>query len=125
MNDKRHFLCRIEDIPNGKQKLFDVDGKTLVAIRLNEKVYVVTNQCSHQDKRLHGGRVQGEVLNCPFHAAKFCLKTGKALSGPAIHPIEVHDVFIDDGEVSIEIKEINRYLEAMAKLPIAPIQAKS
>jgi nitrite reductase/ring-hydroxylating ferredoxin subunit len=47
--------------------------------------------------------VVGEVIECPLHQGRFCIKTGKALSAPVSSPIEVFETKVDDGKIYIRM----------------------
>ena len=47
------------------------------------------------------GWIDGDVVECALHMAKFCIRTGKALCLPANRDVSAHPVEIIDGEVWI------------------------
>lgn len=59
----------------------------------------VDNTCSHAVAPLAYGWVDEDRIECPLHAAQFCLRTGQALSLPATEPVITHRIEIRDGEV--------------------------
>lgn len=59
----------------------------------------VDNTCSHATAPLAYGWLEEDRIECPLHAAQFCLRTGEALSPPAIEPVITHRTEIRDGEV--------------------------
>lgn len=62
-------------------------------------LFAVDNTCSHALASLAEGWVEGETLECPLHAAAFCLKTGTALTLPATEPVGTHEVQVRGDEV--------------------------
>ena len=46
-----------------------------------------------------GGTVEGGEIVCPRHGARFCLRTGQALTPPAYEPIRVFETKISDGRL--------------------------
>lgn len=69
--------------------LFHVDGELLA----------VEDRCTHQAARLSEGPVVGAEVFCPRHAARFCLRSGRALSPPATEPLRTYEVQIEDEAV--------------------------
>jgi 3-phenylpropionate/trans-cinnamate dioxygenase ferredoxin subunit len=69
--------------------LFHVDGQWLA----------VEDRCTHQAARLSEGPVVGAEVFCPRHAARFCLRSGRALSPPATEPLRVYEVRVEAGAV--------------------------
>ncbi|MVA75059.1 bifunctional 3-phenylpropionate/cinnamic acid dioxygenase ferredoxin subunit [Auraticoccus sp. F435] len=54
--------------------------------------YALDDTCSHQEASLADGWVEDGEVECPLHAARFCLRTGAALCLPATAPVRTHRV---------------------------------
>jgi 3-phenylpropionate/trans-cinnamate dioxygenase ferredoxin subunit len=80
----------------------EVDGEEILLLKIKDEVFAINNLCSHQEKELYGGEVDGYTITCPHHGAKFDLKTGKVLSMPAVEDIKIYKVILKDGEVFVE-----------------------
>lgn len=65
------------------------------------EIFAIDNTCTHALASLAEGWVEGETVECPLHAAAFCLKTGAALTLPATEPVTTHAVDIRGDEVYI------------------------
>jgi 3-phenylpropionate/trans-cinnamate dioxygenase ferredoxin subunit len=50
---------------------------------------------------LTGGFVEGDVIVCPRHGARFSIRTGEALSAPAYEPTDIFPVRVHDGNVQV------------------------
>lgn len=99
-------LFPIEELPLGQRRRCQVAGKDLLLCRLSDgNVYAVENLCSHMQKTLHGGRLIGPQLTCPEHGAVFDVRSGEALSFPAVRPINTYPVEVRDGTVFVKIKK--------------------
>lgn len=66
---------------------------------VNGEWLAVDNTCSHATAPLAYGWVEEDRIECPLHAAQFCLRTGQALSLPATEPVVTHRTEIRDGGV--------------------------
>ena len=51
------------------------------------------------------GWIDGDVVECALHMAKFCITSGEALCLPANRDLAVHDVDVVDGEVWVTIHQ--------------------
>lgn len=83
-----------------------VDGlPPLCVVRLDEAdgggVFVVDDTCTHGDASLAEGFVEGDRIECPFHAGTFCLRDGRATGEPAVEPLRAYPARIVDGQVCI------------------------
>jgi 3-phenylpropionate/trans-cinnamate dioxygenase ferredoxin component len=45
--------------------------------------------------------VDGDEVICPRHGARFCIRTGEALSPPAYEPVPTFPVRVTDGMVQV------------------------
>jgi 3-phenylpropionate/trans-cinnamate dioxygenase ferredoxin subunit len=48
---------------------------------------------------LTGGEIEGDEIICPRHGARFCLRTGEALTPPAYEPVHVFETKIENGRL--------------------------
>lgn len=59
------------------------DGRRLCLVRVHDEVFAVEDRCPHRDFPLSGGDVVNGCLECPFHGARFDVRTGHCMSGPS------------------------------------------
>ena len=77
------------EVPAGKIKGILVEGKEILIANVDNKIYAIGWKCTHAGGDLSKGNLEGNVITCPRHHAKFDLTTGKALSQPKmgfLHP---------------------------------------
>ncbi len=78
------------------------DGTRLCLVREGDEVFAVLDRCSHRDFALSGGDVVAPcTLECPWHGARFDVRTGNVLQGPATDPLPTFDVRVENGEVFV------------------------
>lgn len=94
-------LCALDDLADGEAERFDVDGRRLCVVRLGSDVYVIGDRCSHADVSLSGGEVEDCTIECPKHGSAFDLRTGAALSLPAVKPVPTYEASVVDGDVLV------------------------
>lgn len=106
-----HFEPRIEqfervaalaDVPdNGMRRFVSAEGAPVLLIRQGERVYAIGSTCSHDGGPLHEGTLRKNVVQCPWHGARFNIKSGRVLTGPATSNVPRYDVRIADGQVEV------------------------
>lgn len=94
-------VARTEELPPGHFRTVDVDGTQIVVFNLGGEFYALEDVCTHDGGQLTGGHVEGDEIVCPRHGARFCIRTGEALSAPAYEPTAKFPVTVEDGEVRV------------------------
>ena len=75
-------------------------GRRMVAVaRSGDEYFAIVDICTHDGAELTGGTVEGAEIVCPRHGARFCLRTGQALTPPAYEPVQVFETKIADGRL--------------------------
>jgi nitrite reductase/ring-hydroxylating ferredoxin subunit len=77
------------EIPAGKMKKVTLQGKEILVANVNGNYYAIEAKCTHMSGDLSQGSLQGNVVTCPKHGAKFDITTGKVMSPPKVaffHP---------------------------------------
>ena len=96
-------LCATDELTSGEARRFDVAGRRIALVRIDDSFYAVDDECSHEDYSLAEGEVWAEEcqIECPRHGSTFDLVTGEPCSLPATQPIAVYDVEVEDGTVAV------------------------
>jgi 3-phenylpropionate/trans-cinnamate dioxygenase ferredoxin subunit len=75
-------------------------GRRMIAVARSQGAYfAIEDICTHDGAALTGGAIEGTQIICPRHGARFCLKTGEALTPPAYEPVRVFDTKIEGGHL--------------------------
>ncbi|WP_373063821.1 Rieske (2Fe-2S) protein [Gemmatimonas sp.] len=78
------------------------DGRRVCLVRHEDTVHAVDDRCPHRDFAISGGDlVEPCVLECPWHGARFDVRTGAVLSGPSTDDLGTYAVQVTDGEVFV------------------------
>lgn len=95
-------VARVEDIQPGEKRIYEVDGILVVLVNLNGEFYAIEDTCTHDGGPLGEGEMQNGHLICPRHGARFDIRTGAALSLPAVDPTPIYEVRVQDGDIYVE-----------------------
>ncbi|MCR9136047.1 MAG: non-heme iron oxygenase ferredoxin subunit [Alphaproteobacteria bacterium] len=88
-----------EDIPQG---VF-ADDHYIVLYRIGEAVHATAGFCTHEVADLCDGYVDGDIVECPLHQARFHIPTGKVLSAPADRDLGTYRVDVREERVFVRI----------------------
>ena len=79
-------VAKVNEIPDGKMKHVEVEGKEPLIANVGGKFYAISDRCGHMNALLSMGNLSASTVTCPFHGSKFDVKTGKKLSEPVLAP---------------------------------------
>lgn len=91
------------ELVQGKPVKVEKDGKSICVARVGDEVFAVDDTCSHSDASLSEGDVTDFKIECWLHGAEFDLRTGEALTPPAVAPLKTYEVHVDGDSVTVEI----------------------
>ena len=97
-------LGALDDFPDGQGKPVIIAGRKMVVFRLGEEVYALNNACPHNRVPLSSGSVTDRTLRCRAHGARFDLKTGAVLRGPARKPVRTYPVRHTGDALEVEVR---------------------
>lgn len=86
-------------IQDGQTVSIPVGRRMIAVARSGDEYFAIEDICSHDGAELMGGAIEGAEIICPRHGARFCLRTGAALTPPAYEPIPVYQTKIEDGRL--------------------------
>jgi nitrite reductase/ring-hydroxylating ferredoxin subunit len=92
----------------------DVAENAAIAVRVGEREIALyhlpggefratDNVCTHEYAQLHEGWVENGEIECPLHAGRFDIRTGKALAPPCEVDIETFEVKVDGSDLLVKM----------------------
>jgi nitrite reductase/ring-hydroxylating ferredoxin subunit len=73
---------KTSEVEKQKIKKVTVEGLDILIVNFEGNFYAIDALCSHYGGDLSEGTLQGNVLTCPVHGAKFDVTNGKVVSAP-------------------------------------------
>ena len=96
-------IAPMGDLPNGERLFVEVDEKQIVIFNIGGNLFALGDVCSHDDRPLGDGEIEGMDIICPRHGARFDIRTGEALLLPAAVDIPAYPVRIVNGMIEVGI----------------------
>jgi 3-phenylpropionate/trans-cinnamate dioxygenase ferredoxin subunit len=87
-------------VPN-EPAIVELDDTNIAVFNVGGAFFAIQDVCTHDGEELTGGPVEGDEIICPRHGARFCVRTGAALSPPAYEPVHCFPVRIVGGIVQV------------------------
>ena len=103
-------VAQLADLEPGTALAVEADGIEIALVRDEDGgVHAIEDRCSHSDVALSDGDVEGCTLECWKHGSQFDLRTGRPLQLPAVHPVAVYPVRVDEtsGAIAVSPRPLN------------------
>ncbi len=95
---------KTSEVQDGKLMHITAGGKEIVVTKLDGNYYAMDNVCSHAGANLHEGELNNNELTCPWHGARWDIKTGNLISFPQkLKPLQSHEISIEKDTLYVEI----------------------
>jgi nitrite reductase/ring-hydroxylating ferredoxin subunit len=94
-------VCEVSELAPGEIRRVPV-SPPIALYNVDGEFYATSDQCSHQRASLSAdGVLEGDVVQCRWHWAKFCVKNGSVVERPAKKPLACYDVRIEDDVIYV------------------------
>ena len=67
-------------------KEVQVNREAVCLVNLDGKYYAIGNICTHMGGPLAEGKLEGYVVQCPWHGSRFDVRSGEVVRRPAMRP---------------------------------------
>jgi len=77
-------------------------GEEICLFNYRGEVGAVHNVCTHAEFPLSDGTMRRDgTIECVWHGAQYSCLTGEVRRGPALDPVAVYEVRVEDGKVKV------------------------
>ena len=98
------IVGKTSDILSGKMQRVTADGKDILVINADGNYYAMDDTCTHAGGSLADGKLEGSIVTCDWHGAKFDCKTGKLHAFPAkIKDLNSYKVVVESDNIFLEL----------------------
>lgn len=99
-----HRVCGVNELPPGGAARVQMGGQAILVANVEGAYCAMQDQCTHmpQAGRLSEGRRTGCMVDCPVHLARFDMRTGALVTGPARRPLRTYEVKVLASDVLVK-----------------------
>ena len=97
-------VLAVDDVPVDDAIGITPGGVDMALYRVDGKVFATGNVCTHGAARLCDGFLDGYTIECPLHQGRFDIRSGQALSEPAVDPLPTYAVRIEGKRVYVKVE---------------------
>ncbi len=103
LEDRYVPVTTTDALPPGSSLLVEVDDLRVALFNIANEIYAIEDVCTHDGGPLAEGTLvnSGEV-KCPRHGARFDIRTGAALSLPAVRATQTFAVRVENGTIYVQ-----------------------
>jgi nitrite reductase/ring-hydroxylating ferredoxin subunit len=98
-----HNILSKADLPEGRARRVKVADRVIAVFNVNGTLYAIDDTCTHEGGPLNEGDVNDCAVTCPWHGAEFDLRTGEALTPPAVENVSTYRVVVSGNDIFLEI----------------------
>ena len=98
-------VADVAEIPDPGKTLVEVSGDMVALFHVGGMFYAIDDVCTHDGGPLADGELRDYKIACPRHGAKFDIRTGAALTMPAVRATRAHDVKVEGDGVWVRLRD--------------------
>ena len=96
-------VASTNEIAPGQARLVNVRGKEFALFNIEGNFFALENACTHEEGPLAEGDIEGHEVTCPWHGARFDIRTGGVLCAPAYDDVARYNVRVTGTDIEVEI----------------------
>lgn len=95
-------VARASEIPLGGSRVVRLEDQAVAVFHLEDGWYAIDDVCTHDGGPVAEGPLRGCIIECPRHGATFDVRTGAALTFPAVSPVATYAVRVVGDDIQVE-----------------------
>ena len=106
MNDTQlvwHETVLFSELDEEEPTQVKIDNQVIAICKVEDEAFVINDICTHEHAFLSDGVIEDGCVECPLHQALFDVRTGKALTAPAIVDVKTYLTKIENNVVFVQL----------------------
>jgi 3-phenylpropionate/trans-cinnamate dioxygenase ferredoxin subunit len=95
-------VATTDDVAPGHVRVVEVEGLAIALCNVDGAFYAIDDVCTHDEGSLDQGQLDGAQIECPRHGARFDVRSGRALTLPAVRPVHCYAVDVRGDEIFLD-----------------------
>jgi 3-phenylpropionate/trans-cinnamate dioxygenase ferredoxin component len=96
-------VASTNEIAPGQARLVNIKGKEIALFNIEGTFFALENACTHEEGPLAEGDIEGHEVTCPWHGARFDVRTGAVLGPPAYEDVARYNLRVTGTDIEVEI----------------------
>ena len=95
-------VMAVDGVEENRLYRVTASGVAIVLLRQGKDFYAISATCPHAGGPLDEGTLTGDIVECPWHGSRFCMRDGRVRTGPATVNAPRYAVRINNGQVEVK-----------------------
>ena len=95
-------VANADELRPGQGKLVTAGDQRVALFNVDGTCYAIDDTCTHKGGPLSDGALEDDVVTCPWHGARFCVRDGQVQGPPAQANVRSYTVRVTNGSIEIE-----------------------
>jgi 3-phenylpropionate/trans-cinnamate dioxygenase ferredoxin subunit len=96
-------IADVGELTPGERIFATIDGTQIILLNIAGEFFAIGDVCSHDGNVLDDAAVEGYEMVCPRHGAHFDIRSGEAVSLPAVVDIPAYPIRIRENKIEVGI----------------------
>lgn len=96
-------IAKVGETAPGTISVHEVGDLRIALCNVNGRFYAIDDVCTHDGGALDQGELDGNLVECPRHGARFDVTTGRPMTLPAVRPVRTYPVEVEDDDVKVDV----------------------
>lgn len=96
-------VATTDELTEQSVKCVEVEGQKIALFDVQGEIFAVSDTCTHRGGPLSEGKLEGTTVTCPWHGARFDVRSGTVLGPPAALGVKSYPVKVTGTDIVIEI----------------------
>jgi nitrite reductase/ring-hydroxylating ferredoxin subunit/metal-sulfur cluster biosynthetic enzyme len=114
VSDRFMTVAKVGEIPEGGVKVVRVDDDPVAVFHVGGQYHALADLCTHDGGELSDGVLDGHVIECARHGARFDVRTGAVLAMPATGAVPRHAVRVIGDQIQVACETCDEKAAAAA-----------
>lgn len=98
-----HLAGKLADLDPDTVGVVTIEGQQIALYLLEDGVFATSNICTHAYACMSDGYLEDGIIECPIHAGRFDVRTGKALGAPVTVDLETFEAKVEDDAIFVKM----------------------
>ena len=95
-------VAETKDIQASQMMVVEVNGEKVCLSNVKGKYYAIGNVCTHMGGPLAEGKLEENIVECPWHGSRFDTRNGEVVIPPAMRPEPTYEVRVENNGILIK-----------------------